>query len=532
MKNLNRREFMGGIGIGTAGALCNKPMMPIRASSGNTGTQGLGTIVNNNPRDVKVKVKVVFYALIHSGIWEGPCRYMGGGVGPEKERIMYRAQYDNYIKKFKSELSPDAEMLEPVYYEFPEFVKIRRNDLKELEADKEEVDLYIVTGTNLSQYLATVIGDIYKKPVAHGSRDVEAYLGSKGLEGYVPANFGGLDNLISILRARKAYRQTNMLIITDFGIPGYPSRACVSDFEDLNNRFGIGTTIIGFKELSDERDSVMKNRIIMEEVENLTDKLIRNAQGMHIGGEQLKGDVIFHFTVKNLMNKYDCNAFSIECFEFCGSRLPDRWKICPCLNHSLLKDTGYPSACEGDICALLAESVLMSLTKKSVLMGNMNVTRMGRKRDWVTEQWVRGADTEGDKLWVGHNVPGLKMLGFDTPDLPYEMRNFIRPKTTYPGWGATYKVDFTEIKEKTVTVVGYNTSATGMLVTKGEIIGMRGFDNHGCCTGVIVDVPDAAGFERKSTRHGRHFAMVYGDCTAELAHLADMLNLEVDFHNV
>ena len=124
------------------------------------------------------------------------------------------------------------------------------------------------------------------------------------------------------------------------------------------------------------------------------------------------------------------------------------------------------------------------------------------------------------------------MLGFDKPDLPYEMRNFIRPKTTYPGWGATYKEDVKKIKEKTVTIVGYNTSATGMLVTKGDIIGMRGFDNHGCSTGTIVDVPDAAGFERKSTRHGRHFAMVYGDCTAELAHLADMLNLEVDFHNV
>jgi len=522
---------LGGIGVGTSGTLLGT-MMPRRESVKNTKILRLSESEERiNPRNIKINVKPVYYALIHSGIWEGPCRYRGGGVGPEKERIQYRTQFDNYVKSFKSNLSQDAKMLEPVYYEFPEFVKIRRNDLKELEADKEEVDLYVVTGTNLSQYLATIIGDIYKKPVAAGD-DVAAYLGSKGLEGYVARDFGGLSNLISVLRARKAFQQTNMLIITDFGIPGYPCRACVRDFEDLKNRLGIGTTIIRFKELSDERDRVMKSRNLMEEIENRTNELIRNAQGIHIGREQLTGDVIFHFTVKNLMNKYNCNAFSIECFEFCGTRLPDRWKICPCLNHSLLKDEGYPSACEGDICALLAEIVLMGLTKKSALMGNMNVTRKGVGRSWVTEQWVKGAETEGDKLWVGHNVPGLKMLGFDKSDLPYEIRNFIEAKPTYPGWGGTLKIDFTKIKEKTVTIVGFGTLATEMLVTTGKVIGMRGFDNTGCTTGAIVEVQDARGYQRKSSRHGRHFAMTYGDCTQEIAHLANMLKIEVDFHNV
>ncbi|GAG08681.1 unnamed protein product, partial [marine sediment metagenome] len=267
-----------------------------------------------------------------------------------------------------------------------------------------------------------------------------------------------------------------------------PCRACVRDFEDLKNRFGIGTTIIRFKELVDERDRIIKSRYLMEEIENRTDELIRNAQGVHVDREQLKGEFLYHFTIKELMNKYNCNAFSIECFEFCATKLPDKWKICPCLNHSLLKDEGYPSACEGDICALLSEMVLMGLTKKSALMGNMNLTRKGMKRDWVDEKWVNGADTEGDKLWVGHNVPGLKMLGFDKSDLPYEIRNFINAKPTYPGWGASFKIDFNKIKEKTVTIVGFGTLATEMLVTTGKVIGMRGFNSTGCTTGVILDV--------------------------------------------
>jgi len=217
-QNISRRGFLGCIGVGTSGTLLGT-MMPRRETVRNTKILRLSESEEKiNPRDIKINVKPVFYSLIHSGIWEGPCRYRGGGVGPEKERIQNRARFDNYVKGFKSNLSQDAKMLEPVYYEFPEFVKIRRNDLKELEVDKEEVDLYVVTGTNLSQYIATIIGDIYKKPVAHGY-DVAAYLGSKGLEGYVAGEMGGLDNLISILRARKAFQQTNMLIISDFGIP-------------------------------------------------------------------------------------------------------------------------------------------------------------------------------------------------------------------------------------------------------------------------------------------------------------------------
>lgn len=467
--------------------------------------------------------------MIHSGIWEGPCRYRGGGVGPEQEKIQNRDSFAKYVKKFKSDLSQDANMLEPVYLEFPEFVKIRRNDLRKFEADKEEVDLYVVTGTNLQQYLASKIGDIYKKPVANG-RDTVAYLRSKGLEGYVPGDYGGLNNLISILRARKAFQQTNMLLITDIGIPGYPVTSSVRDFEDLKKRFGIGTTIIRYKELSDERDRIMKSGNIMAEVENFTDKLIKNAQGVHIGKQQLKGDVLFYYTIKNLMKKYNCNAMSIESFEFCATKLPDKWKVVPCLTHSLLRDEGYPSACEGDLSALLALVVFMALTKKSSYMGNMNVTRKNNKRNWVTEQWVKGADTEGDKLWIGHNVPALKMLSFDKSDLPYQLRNFINAKPSAAGWGASFKIDFTKIKEKTVTIARFDPLATKMLITKGEIIGMRGFDNTGCTSGAIMNVQDPRGYQIKSSNYGHHFAMTYGDCTQELIHLADMLKIELELH--
>jgi hypothetical protein len=165
-------------------------------------------------------------------------------------------------------------------------------------------------------------------------------------------------------------------------------------------------------------------------------------------------------------------------------------------------------------------------------MGNMNVTGKNRKRNWVTEQWVKGANTEGDKLWVGHNVPALKMLGFDKPDLPYQLRNFINAKPDVPGWGASFKIDFTEIEDKTVTIARFDPLATKMLVTRGEVVGTRGLDNTGCCSGAIIDVQDPMGYQRKSSNYGHHFTMTYGDWIEELTHLADMLNIELELHNV
>ena len=175
----NRRKFLGSVSLGTAALLTRN----VNTAKANTfvksdqisllrrympGTVIPGVSKGVNPREVKVNVKLVYYALIHQGIWEGPCRYTGGGPGPEKEKIQYREDFRNLVTEFKKNLSSDAQMLEPVYFEFPEFKQITRLDLRELEKDKEDVDLYIVTGTNLSQFLASLIGDIYRKPVAHG----------------------------------------------------------------------------------------------------------------------------------------------------------------------------------------------------------------------------------------------------------------------------------------------------------------------------------------------------------------------------
>jgi hypothetical protein len=72
----------------------------------------------------------------------------------------------------------------------------------------------------------------YKKPVVMQERsfvtaDGVAALKIKGLEGYVFDDFQELNHLVSLLKTRKVLQQTNMLIVTDRGLPPVLVRSCM-----------------------------------------------------------------------------------------------------------------------------------------------------------------------------------------------------------------------------------------------------------------------------------------------------------------
>jgi len=512
MKRINRREFLGGVGIGATGTLGSKLINPYRANFNNTKTLKLNEEENINPCDIKLNVKLVVGACIHSGMWEGPCR-VDARQTSEEERIQLRNQYKRTVESSKNRLSQDVNLLEPVYYEYTEDIdaSIGEDLYQKLEKDKDEVDLYLINANVFGQYFFGIIGRRFRKPAAMiGSlinMEGAAYLRSIGVEGYAPENYDELNNLITILRARKAFQQTNILFSTDRGRRLKRNVSCISDFEDLKKRFGINTKIITYKELSDEMDRVKQSRDTVEKAENIANKLIKNARKCNIDRKYVVNDVGFYFAIKNLMRRYNNNAFAVECRELCASRLPYKWKANPCLTHSLLKSEGYSSACEGDINALLSMRFLMSLSKKAAYMGNL---------------YYRGENV----VRLGHEVSALKMNGFDTPDLPYELRNFI-----VSGWGTKLQIELDKLIEKKVTFARIDPLAKKILVAKGEVIGCEGFGKVGCVLRAIINVPNARELTNKRADYGFHYAMVYGDYTREVIKLADMLNVEVETHN-
>jgi L-fucose isomerase-like protein len=208
------------------------------------------------------------------------------------------------------------------------------------------------------------------------------------------------------------------------------------------------------------------------------------------------------------MVRHGCNAFTIECFEFCSSRLPEEWKITPCLVHTLLKDEGFASSCEGDFPALLAMRLLMSISRKSSHLGNM---------------FLR----DGDILAINHSAPGIRMNGYEEPGLPYKLGRF-----TDSGWGTKVVVDFAQNVEKRVTVAQMNPTASKLLILEGELVGSAGWegDNLGCSVEAQIRPLKGSSedYARKQLDYGNHLVWVYGHYGDEVQRLGETLGIEVD----
>ena len=464
------------------------------------------------PMDLKVGVKPVFVQLIHSGPYEGPCRVgEKRNLDPEMERTRGEENFKRFQEELRRNLSPEARLLDPVKIEWKDDWLIPEEELKKLEADIEATDLFFISG-GLPQYPAITIAHRYKKPIAMvgavATVDVSAYLRSRGFEGYAPLDFEELNYLISLLKVRKAVRNTRMLVAMEGDIIPVGVVSTIWNLDDLRNRFGVDRVCLPAREIIDLMNEMSEQD--SKGAEELTDELMENADKVHISRDGLLQSVRFYVAAKKAMEESECNAFVIPCFEICARRIAEENRITFCLLHSLLKDEGYPSACEGDINVLMAMALLMYISRKSAYMGNSSIV-----------------NREQNVIAVHHDVPGLKMKGLDVATRravspPYEIRNF-----TVGGWGATIRYDFSQDAGDPVTLARFDPMATKLLVSKGEITGGSGFDQIGCSLSSHIKVRDAVELLHKEVDFGHHLALVYGDYVEELKELGKMMGFEL-----
>ena len=471
---------------------------------------------NQKPINIKLGVKPIFSGgVIHKDSIEGPCRVGNEkSLNPETERIRTKEGFNEFKKGVKKILNTiEVDILEPVYLELTHKGGwlVKEKELKELELDLEKTDFYLGKGT-FSAIAAGIAGEKYKKPVVLVEGNLPAYIGiagviarlrAKNLEGYYLLNYSELKHFISLLLVRKSIRKTKILRVTD---EKFDNDYNFRNLDKLKMKLGIDYKDIPIAELAKEMDKINQSKTEQKKVKEITDKLIKHAQKVHMKREYIISSVNFYLAVKNLIEKYECNAFTIDCFEICpDKRVAFQRKAVPCLTHTLLKDDGLPSACEGDINALLTMMLLMYLSKKSAYMGNPFMINIKR-----------------NIMGILHNVPGMKMKGLDEPDLPYDIRNF-----TVGGWGATIRYDFSLDKGKAVTIATFNSTFTELLVVRGEIEGCSGFDKVGCILMAHVKVPDVVNLFHKAHDFNHHHAMVYGDYTQKLRELGEMMGFEV-----
>ena len=521
---MKRRDFLGaGLGAGLGSMVLSAASDA--ASAAQVAAQGKDAALTGSdgivqPRDVVFRVKPVVVSMIHTDSWEGPCRWKA--IPPAQEKINADKQFAQWSKQIQDwDFSgvPGVKFLEPAHLTFCEDFLIKPEQWDKLAADAKLADAYFVDPfTGMAGYQ---VAERFRKPLVFQGistrwAHIASYARSKGLECFASTDdfrsgtdIEGFKKLLALLRARKVFAQTSVLSITNRGLPGECGLG-VWDAQDLEKRLGVAVKSVSYKVLTDEMEQVLASKSAAEIAEQAADDLLRRADKSYIDRKYVVRSFQFYQTVQNLMNKYGCNSFTIDCFDFCASRLPEKWTITPCLIHTLMKDRQIASACESDLSALLAMRMLMSVSNKSSHMGNCDQSNH-----------IKGA------FRVNHSVPGLKMNGFDQPDLPFQLGRF-----TNSAWGTKAIVDFVANREKTVTVARVNPSATKVLVLKGELVGAKGWseDTIGCSVQADIKPPEGRfdEFDQKRADYGGHMQWVFGDYTNEMQQLAEMLKLEIE----
>ncbi len=508
---MNRRDFLA---TGVAGTvLVASSRLASAQEAGVSGSPALPGNSLTSPSETKLHVKPVMTDIIHSDIWEGSCRW--NAISPADEARSANERFTSWSEAVRANAlgaASDVKILDPVHITFAEDFVIRPEEMNKLAADSAATDAYFVvpSGSSISAY---EIGNHFGKPIllkGLGCRnvDIAAYTRSKGNEAFVAADDAELAEVLSLLRARKVFRTTRVLFPTDRGLPAACSIGSIWDLAGLEERLGIAVVPISYKEMLQEMERVQADPAATAEARKSAGELFAKAQKCYLEEKYVVKSFQFYQTVGNLMARHDCNAFTIECFELCSSRLPDQWQITPCLIHGLLKDRGHAASCEGDLGSLLAVRLLMSVSGKSCHQGNSDPRSEGAFR-------------------INHSNPALKMHGFDQPDLPYELGRFVSK-----GWGTKFAVDFMNGPEKTVTVARVDPSATRLLVLKGQLVGASGWgqDLIGCSVEALIQPPPGRleEFLKKRLDYGNHLQWVYGDYTEQLRQMGEMLKLEVE----
>jgi len=459
--------------------------------------------------DTQVNVKPVFVNLVHSEAYEGPCREgKPEDLTPDSDRQRGRDAFDRFVVDLKANAEPHIHLLEPAFLEQRDDFFLHETERLKVEPDVHDADLVLISGAGVCQVPAITIGAKYNKPIGQlgwvSSVDITANLRARGLEGYAFLDYAHFNRVLRLLQVRKAFRRTRMMIVTQGN--SFPSVGVVSSLTDLpglRDRLGVDHAFVSASQMIEAMDDLPPEA--ERETNELTDRLIDNAQTCHMKREDIVPSVRFFVTTKRFLAQYECNAFAIPCFEICATKALEQRRVLFCLAHTLLKDRGIPSACEADTNVLMAIALLMYLSGKSVFMGN---------------SWAKSR--EQNVLRICHDVPGLQMKGFDQPPLPYELRNF-----TVNGWGATVRYDFNRDKGQPVTLARFNPAGDKVLVAAGTIVGGGNFDQIGCSLAVDVGVHDVVDLFEKEQDFGHHLAMVYGDYTDDIRRLGKLMDLEI-----
>ena len=442
--------------------------------------------------ECKLNVKPLMGYMMHTEFWEGPCR---GGIREEMTPEAEKARGAAYFEKYKealSQLPAEINLMEPMMVPYVEDFVVSDELVAQIQKELPEIDYILV----LYQRIPKI--ERFKKPVISfthtvSAADTCAYLRHIGFEAYYPIDAPELVELMHLLWVRKAVSKTRALILSAGEQPTWGLLSNIQDVEGLRRRYGFEVVKKPYTDIFPVMDNIDK-----AEARALAEKLEGGSKENKVRTDWLSVDLEYYLAADKMLQKYGCNAFSTACVELCRSRIPQNRKFVPCITHSLNKDRGIPSACEEDLNAMLAMTLLMYASGRPAFMGNPLF--------------------ESDELMsIHHSVPCLKMNGFNQPDLDYSIYSF-----TGQGFGGKIQIDFAQNREDEVTLGRFDPSGTKMLIKTGKVLRTEYRDTY-CSPFYYIQMDNVRGYLHEMMNFGHHQALVFGNQVDKLRKLSKMM---------
>ena len=399
---------------------------------------------------------------------------------------------EEVMDTFEHTLADSAELLKPDLIE-------KDTDLKRFKAETTHIVdallLYVMAGA--PHRIAAGLSVLNKPIIMTGAGveplDATANIRARGREAYAPLDLEELKEVVTLLRVRKVLRSSRVLVFTSMSLPSFTVVSSAWDTELIREKFGPEIKIIPNEKLFEEMEKVS-----MRKAEELADKWMKEAAEVKVVKEHVVKPARLYLALESMLDEFNANALAIGC----GERVFLDRNVTPCVACTVLKDRGIPVACEADLSTLLAMMILMILSKKPALMGNLRIS---------SEEIIQ----------LFHDVPPLRMDGFEKPPTPYILYDFHDR-----GFSASI---YTEMRiGQKVTMARFNPTLTNLLAARGEIVRCFNGVPHGLCRETVeIRVHNAKSLLHEAANYGHHFVVIYGDYISQLKRLCETFNVKI-----
>lgn len=444
----------------------------------------------------KLVIRPLIGCLVHTHFWEGPCR---AGYAENMTNEAESAAADKLFESAKQQLAgitAKVEQLPALDVRYFEDFIVPQQIFDEIDQDVDSVDCFVCMNWRIPKL------ERYRKPVVimqNGNEGIDfaAYCRSIGVEAYVAMDLKDLNEILHLLWVRKAVSKTRALVLTHGSMPTFGLQSVIRDPELIRSRYGMEIVKMPFRDIFKYMDEITD-----EEAAPIVAKLLGDSLDTKVNKEWFVNDIKYYLAARKMMEVYGCNAFSTACHELCTSEIPQQRKFTPCTCHSLMKDDGIPSACEEDLNALLAMTILQYAADRPAFMGNPNM--------------------ESDEmLRIHHAVPALCMNGYGTKPMSYKLWAF-----TGQGFGGKLQVDFLENESDDITLARFNPLADTVCVKVGHVLRSE-FDEVYCSPYYYIQMDDARAFMHNLASFGHHQVLLFGDHTRLMKQLGRIMGFAV-----